>query len=363
VTWFVLFDVLGAQYPVSYWENLRRTLDGILEGDAERVMVEAITRIRRGRGRVNALRAIEETAKEPEISDEAVEEMGRAVDSMRAAALTQEDGDLGPIKARYRDFTSQQSTGIITGFPTIDRRLDCLFFGELVVIMGRTFTGKTFVALNLLDVIAGGTTHNIGFFSLEMPAHLVYERIAQIHFSRSRHDIKTGFEYFVFDDFDRHYRNVRIFERIYSVAEIKAQAIRYGLKVVFVDFLGLVKPSVQGSPYEKTTATIRDLKQMAKELGVCVIVLNQLSRAGGHGEIPVTLDMARESGAIEELGDIIIGIWRPEQGGKSDDPVCQGDTLMVTLLKNKRGIGARVACHADQTTGKIREIEIERRET
>jgi replicative DNA helicase len=257
---------------------------------------------------------------------------------------------------KYNEFRDRGTTGIITGVSKIDRKIDCLFFGELVVIMARTYVGKTFFALNVLDSIAGGTDHRIGFYSLEMPSHLIYERMAQLYFNQSRYAIKEHFESLHHSGFMNRFRNVLIFDHFYTIQELRSSIIRNNLKVVFVDFLGLLKSPISGSAYERTTEIVRSLKQMAKDLGICLIVLVQLSRLAGQGEVKVTMDMARESGAIEELSDIIIGLWRK---GRAATAAEGADRYMtVSLLKNKRGEGCTVTCDADPNTGRIRAVEL-----
>lgn len=354
-SWFVLFDVLGTRIPPSYWVEIQSTLRGIAPEMAEAVMLEAISRIKKERGRAAAIRQVERVAKEPVISDEAVAALEETVSQMRVSPSSNEDGDLMKAAATYLDFCRQGTTGVITGIPKIDAKIDCLFFGELAVIMGRSWTGKTFFALNILDHIAGKGL-NVGFFSLEMPRHLIYERMAQLYFDLSRLDVKEHYGELHHEGFiERYYPGVKVYEKIYSVPELRAVILRHQLRVVFIDYLGLLKSSTRGSSYEVATSIVREIKQLAKDLKIVVVLLVQLSRLAGEGELPVTLNMARDSGAIEEMSDIVIGIWRK---GRAQDAAVESDRYITArLLKNKRGEGATAQCYADPRSGRIREID------
>jgi replicative DNA helicase len=105
-----------------------------------------------------------------------------------------------------------------------------------------------------------------------------------------------------------------------SLFEMRAKSRRLkaerGLDLLVVDYLQLVRGKAR---YENRTQEISDisrsLKGLAKELGVPVIALSQLSRApeqrGGEHRKPQLSDL-RESGAIEQDADVVLFIFREE---------------------------------------------------
>jgi replicative DNA helicase len=103
-----------------------------------------------------------------------------------------------------------------------------------------------------------------------------------------------------------------------SVADMNAQCRRIqNLGLVVIDYLQLMQ-SASGQTKntgENRTQVVSDisrmLKIMAKELNVPVICLSQLSRAseGRQDKRPLLSDL-RESGAIEQDADIVLGLYR-----------------------------------------------------
>jgi replicative DNA helicase len=106
-----------------------------------------------------------------------------------------------------------------------------------------------------------------------------------------------------------------------SIFDLRAKARRlasqHGIKLIVIDYLQLMTAggSQKGGNREQEISTIsRNLKALAKELGVPVIALSQLSRAvetRGGSKRPLLSDL-RESGAIEQDADIVSFIYRPE---------------------------------------------------
>jgi replicative DNA helicase len=197
----------------------------------------------------------------------------------------------------------------------------------------------------------------VGFFSMEMPKASIAERMMQIEYNRSRWELKPdvridpqGFKTI----FTGRFPAVRIFGGVYGVDEVKALIKKHELRVAFIDFLGLMRPrDASASLYAQATQKITELKQAAKDSRALIILLVQLSRAAGDGSSPVTVDMARDSGAIEELSDFILGLWDPSLA--EDAAMAWKNRLVIALLKNKRSGPRQITCHFDRTTGRILE--------
>ena len=146
---------------------------------------------------------------------------------------------------------------------------------------------------------------------------------------------------------------IKLFAQIYSAQEIKSIIRSQKLSVVFIDFLGLMKAEKFEGSYERTSEIISDLKKIAKEENTLIILAHQLSRQAEDGSIPVRLNHARDSGAVEELSDFVLGIWRPEISSENE---LARDKLFMHLLKNKRGETRKIECLFNKKTGEIREI-------
>jgi replicative DNA helicase len=289
------------------------------------------------------------------------DEITAAVTGLSVSGLNRENPDIKLAMDRYIEWISRQQTGISLGFPSLDRLTDTFCYGEILSLIGRTTTGKTFLALNVIRHILETTTDTIGLFSMDMAKPATFERFFQLHHNVSRWDVKTKiYEKELLDPFMAKYEQVKIYEKIYSVSEMAAIAEADGLKIVVVDFLGLIRSDIEGNPYTQTTRKITELAQMAKDKSVLVIVLIQLSREGGDGSIPVNITMCRESGAIEEISHFIYGIWQPSINAKKRDK-WEGK-VCVKLLKNKRGKAGGIQCSFDYQSGRMEEIPGELKE-
>ena len=116
-----------------------------------------------------------------------------------------------------------------------------------------------------------------------------------------------------------------------TVSALRTRARRLmrqqGLGLIVVDYLQLLRPSVQVRALENRVQEISDitrgLKALAKELNVPVLALSQLSRAVEQREDkrPMLADL-RESGSIEQDADVVMFIFREEyyQVARADPP-------------------------------------------
>lgn len=86
------------------------------------------------------------------------------------------------------------------------------------------------------------------------------------------------------------------------------------LDALFIDYLQLAKPDKdrRGNKVAEVTDISADIVAMAKDLGVAVVALSQLSRATEHrgSPRPILSDL-RESGALEQDADMVGMLFRP----------------------------------------------------
>jgi replicative DNA helicase len=220
--------------------------------------------------------------------------------------------------------------GVLTGIQDLDRALGGLQKSDLVVLAGRPSMGKTALATSMGKGAAekdqaGEGGSKIGFFSLEMSAEQLGQRLIAmdtglaVERQRSGHLSQQEIERMVLagQNLDALPFWIDDDARL-TVQGMTARARRLqrtqGLDMVVVDHLGLTK-TPRGDRhtglYEKTTAIVRDLKTMAKVLGIPVLLLVQLSRAVEQRDDkrPMPSDL-RDSGAIEEEADVIMFVYR-----------------------------------------------------
>jgi replicative DNA helicase len=327
---------------------------------AEEFLKERIERLKAEYGKRRLVAQVGAVAGKSAIGEHDIDSLDETVRGMRLIGRPKETPTMSDAMTAYEEHIRQAASDITTGFPSFDRRIDGFVGGELVLVMARASVGKTFIALNIINHLAARVPFRIALFSLEMPKAAIVERLLEVYFGMTRYDVKARMldGTLVLDDFTARFGKVDIYDKIYSVSEIRKIVEREGYRVAFVDFLHLVRPEVIGSPYQQISQVIAGLKQTAKDTGAVMFLLHQLSRQAGSGWTPVEAAHARDSGHIEELSDFIIGAWAP--GLNPEAPEGADKTLRLRLLKNKRGERHVIDCHFQKSCGQIYEIEEER---
>lgn len=120
-------------------------------------------------------------------------------------------------------------------------------------------------------------------------------------------------------------------------ARVRRLAHRYGIGIVFIDYLQLIQGAAENRTQEIAQISGR-LVALAKELQIPVVVLSQLSREAAKGG-PLSkpqLHNLRDSGAIEQDAHVVILIHRPNQqteSGRFQD----GEAAELILAKQRNG--------------------------
>jgi replicative DNA helicase len=90
-----------------------------------------------------------------------------------------------------------------------------------------------------------------------------------------------------------------------------------------------------------------------------VLLACQVDREGGNGGSPVDLKAARDSGAIEEAADYLLGLWRPSLDDRlpKEERRARKGELVVRVLKNRSGPAPKtVILHFDATSLRIESL-------
>lgn len=240
----------------------------------------------------------------------------------------------------------QGVTGVETGFETLDHMTSGLQPGELIIVAARPSLGKTALALNIAAHAATHQKKAAAIFSLEMSKESLLIRLLCSEGRIDSHKLRTGFA--SQDDWAKMTKALsRLAEApvfiddtpALSVMQIRAKARRLkaekGLDLVIVDYLQLVTGHGRFENRNQEVSYIsRGLKGVAKELGVPVLALSQLSRApeAGKGRDPQLSDL-RDSGSIEQDADMVIFIHR----GAAADGDDQGIITELNIGKQRNG--------------------------
>ena len=226
--------------------------------------------------------------------------------------------------------TRRGLSGISTGFNNLDKVLKGLRPSEMIVLAARPSMGKTSLAMNIAERIAlaanvpDKTVRPVGIFSLEMSQEALVLRMLCSHAKVSAFHLSGGFA--PKGDHPKLVQAASVLSKapIYlddtaglDILELRARARRmkkqYNIELIVVDYLQLLHSKEyerQGRQLE--TANISgNLKAMAKELKVPVLVLSQLNRAPERSEGKPKLSDLRDSGAIEQDADVVCLLRRP----------------------------------------------------
>ncbi len=246
----------------------------------------------------------------------------------------------------------EDALGVKTGFQQLDHKLLGLREGQMVVVGARPGVGKTSFALNLaVQAAENGAT--VAFFSLEMSSTEIAQRLlaarSAVGLQKIRSANISGEEWPALLQASEEISKLDILiddTPGTTVTEVRAKARRMlhnkEKAVVILDYLQLVSPPPSKRSDSRATEVSemsRGIKIMAKDLGVPVIALSQLSRQSENrtGKRPQLSDL-RESGAIEQDADIVILLDRsttPEEAERKDRPD-EGITEFI-VAKNRSG--------------------------
>ena len=132
-----------------------------------------------------------------------------------------------------------------------------------------------------------------------------------------------------------------------TVPEMKARIRRLrDVECVIIDYLGLIRPAGRVENRVQAVSEItRELKLMAKDLAIPVIVCAQLSRGteGRGGSHRPQLSDLRESGSIEQDADIVLMLYRPnyysndEEQDDDDEAKLSPNKAEIIVAKNRHG--------------------------
>ena len=219
--------------------------------------------------------------------------------------------------------------GLMTGFTRIDDLTNGFKKGNLVILAARPSDGKTTLALNILENIALRENKVCAMFALEMTREELAQKLL-CSIGRVRMDsLQKGK---LSEEDEEGWQRMWAARKKLSKAQIfvddspsntvptmisKCRRLKAtkGLDIIVVDHLQLIYPDNRTSEnrQQEVTEISRGLKVMAKELGVPVLALSQLSRGNVQRKGRPVLSDLRESGSIEQDADIVMFIHRPDK--------------------------------------------------
>lgn len=283
--------------------------------------------------------------------------------SERSALLGMTDDDIiGDVLHKFEQLQSDPNTfkGVPTGFKRLDKMTNGLQAGALIVLAARPGMGKTSLAMNIVENASLHAGKTCAVFSLEMPRTEIVQRLICSYANVSMKNALSGelsakeWKKLMLAGDQLKKSNIYIDDssRV-TPAEILSKCRRLkttagGVDLIMIDYIQLMSSgdsNMAGAEnrQQEVASITRDLKIMAKELGVPVIALSQLRRI--QSKEPQLSDL-RESGAIEQDADIVMFISRPEAIATKEEiesgSIVKGAAELI-LAKHRAGEQGRVS--------------------
>ena len=280
--------------------------------------------------------------------------------AIRRGRSAQDMERIGPVLQSVVDRLAELSAaggaaqpGLPIGFSAIDDKTAGFGDSDLVLLAARPGMGKTSLALNIALNVAKSTQKAVAVFSLEMSKEQLVTRVLSNESRVESQKLLTG--NLSEQDWDRisdatvtlSPLDIRIDDNpLLTVADMNAKCRRIdGLALIVIDYLQLMtsaggKSRNAESRQQMVSDMSRMLKIMAKELGVPVLCLSQLSRANEKREDkrPMLSDL-RDSGAIEQDADIVMFIYRDDYYKEDSEARNIAECI---IAKNRHGSTGKV---------------------
>ncbi len=295
-----------------------------------------------------------------------IDDIDSAIDKEREANI-QKQGDVydmrsinasltARVESNYRE---ENKTMLATGFPSLDEK-GGFQLSDLNLIGGDTSMGKSTFATNVaVNVAKSGVPSMI--YTLEMtkdqlaarinapfsgvPSYIsLYKKLRtdQLRFFEQAKSTTDSLPLFIVDSLTT-YEDIK--------ASIRTNAIKRKVKLFVIDFLQTLgylrsKNESEASFYERVC---RELKNLAKELEICIVLVVQFSRPQNKESDPrPSKSMIRGSGGIEQAADTILLLYRPNYYGRQhkyrkDIP----DHVTEVIIDKGRNIGGTGTFFAD----------------
>lgn len=240
--------------------------------------------------------------------------------------------------------------GLMTKIKGLDHLLNGLKKGDLIYLGARPSMGKSALAMQIvLNLAEQGK--KVGVFSLEMQNAKLVRRMlvnqSRVHL-RMIQDKKLGeseIKRLTNAASKLFQQNIALSDKAGQKAtDILRKAKRHqklhGMDVLVIDHFHLLKPSIKGSNYETRSFDSQLLKEIAKELNIPVICLCQLNRGlesrAISDRMPILSDL-KETGSLEQDGDVIIFINREDYWHKNEPDYTPTHRAEVSVAKNRDG--------------------------
>lgn len=257
--------------------------------------------------------------------------------------------------ARLQEMQESGCNQAESGLVDLDKKLNGGFMpGQLIIVAGRPSMGKSAFAQGIAENVANSDKQKaVLFFSLEMSKFEIMDRFLCKHADINMSKLKT--KGLLKEDYAKMVAIIPMMERtplficdkssvtvtemIKIIADFK-RALEFQQKdfgLVVIDYLQLLSvKNPKANREAEISEMTRTLKIAARDLNVPIMALSQLNRGleNRTEKRPQMADL-RESGAIEQDADVVIGLYREEVYSKNKEEV--KGIAEALILKNRNG--------------------------
>jgi len=263
----------------------------------------------------------------------------------------------------YEEHLQDASEGILTGFGQLDELTQGFQQGEMILVGARPSIGKTAFGIELMLKIAILRGIPTAFLSLEMDRRSLINRMVMRE-NESGFPISRSLKMHDWKDRDGNYKREfteakKSIERLRGlkvfavdvpnaklsdvILNVKAFVRENGVKIVFLDYIGLVNSELPSSVpnWEKMTYISKSIKQLARDCQIPIVCLCQLTRES-EGAKP-NLSQLRDSGSLEQDADVIILLHGPRYVPNEDGQGVKNEVDRVAIVdKSRNGLVGEV---------------------
>ncbi len=260
---------------------------------------------------------------------------------------------------------------IPTGFFELDDIIGGLRVGGKTIVGGRPGMGKSAFIKQILYLLAKGAAGRppipVGLITIEEGRGKVGENILSNASGVINNRIAFGtaseqewnelvnaavgmdpLQFYIVD-------SARKLSSIIGMANVLA--CQYGCKVIGVDHLHIIDGQCDERREREISKISAELKWAWKDLGVAGIEAAQLNR--GSGCEPPTLASLRDSGSLEQDGDLVMLLHRRDYYGKSEPGYQPTNIIEIIIDKNKDGATATVPLAFNEARQRIENMAIQ----
>jgi replicative DNA helicase len=329
---------------------------GLIDGVPRATNVEAYSRTVRDkfslrRSILGAMKVIDAAYAGAESADEVIDQAERYVMDLSRETIA---GDFvladdwarelyGQIEHAHT--MKQAVTGVPTGFPKLDLRTRGFQPADLIFIAARPSVGKTSLMMQIASHASESTM--TGVVSLEMKRRDVGFRLVSTEARVNLHGLQTGF--LGSGDYERVGNALsRLGSKKLAIddasgltdaqlrARVRRFSSRYGLGIVFVDYLQLLTGEKSENRNLEVSKMSRGLKGLAKDLNIPVVLLSQLNRDNEKTNRRPRLSDLRDSGSLEQDADVVLLLHRPQQH-EDGEGYKDGEKAELIIAKQRNG--------------------------